>query len=485
MSADYGPAQWMPTSHYWQGRGGHAPKWIIIHGTAGGSTAQGIAQWFQTDDPPTSAHYIVGLNGEVVQCVAEANSAWANGVVTQGHDPWWSPSLNPNFLTFSIEHVKPDTDNRSQLTQAQKEASFALIQHLCDTYNIPKRAADANGGIAGHNSIDPVNRADCPNVFPWDELWGYLDGGANTVGVPSGWHDDGTHLTAPNGKQVMNGFRWWLLTHAWASDNWPLENEYYVKTLDITNPSLGSGTVQHFRRNILAWQEHTSNVIDLWSGAVAQAWEQRAVTAENSNKASSFAPVQSKSAAPTSSAASASAGPAAEAAPIAYMPPLKSAQQTASAAPRTTASAGAAPAAGFSLGAVTTAVADIAGVAGGAGDPLAQRISGIEQQLSQLLDSMNASPAAKKNAKKFGTDLENAAKQLENPTVRRTLFGNPKSLLRWVLMIVGLLFSDAVAWAISTFLHHQTTLPVPFLTVGTVLLSGVVFMGAFRMTPKH
>src|SRR5579859_6647323 len=113
MSADYAPAQWMPTNHFWAGRGGHSPRWIIVHGTAGGTRAESIARYFQTDDPPTSTHFVVGLNGEVVQCVAEANSAWGNGVVTQGHDAWWSSKLNPNFVTFSIEHVKPDTGNHS------------------------------------------------------------------------------------------------------------------------------------------------------------------------------------------------------------------------------------------------------------------------------------------------------------------------------------------------------------------------------------
>lgn len=184
MSADYAPAEWIPTSHFWSGRGGNKPRWIIVHGTAGGGAAQDVARCFQSNDPPTSTHFVIGRDGHVVQCVAESDSAWGNGVVTRGHDPWWTPKLNPNFVTFSIEHCKPDTGNQSDLTQAQKEASFALIAHLCDKYNIPKRPADANGGIAGHHSIDPVNRSFCPGPYPWDELWGYLEG-EGTVGRSS------------------------------------------------------------------------------------------------------------------------------------------------------------------------------------------------------------------------------------------------------------------------------------------------------------
>ncbi|MGH2515362.1 MAG: N-acetylmuramoyl-L-alanine amidase, partial [Ktedonobacterales bacterium] len=338
MSTDYKPAQWIPTSHYWAGRGGHAPKWIIIHGTAGGTSAQAVAYYFQTDDPPTSAHYVVGLEGEIVQCVAEANSAWANGVVTQGHDPWWSPQLNPNFLTFSIEHVKPATDNSSQLTDKQKQASFALIEHLCDTYNIPKREADANGGITGHYSIDPVNRSRCPGTFPWGDLWTYLSGGGNPMGVPAGWKDDGATLTAPNSKKVLNGFRWYVLNNGWDPNNWPLESEYYEQVIDVTNPKLGSGTVQHFRKSILAWQEGTSDVLDLWSGAIAQTWQQRALACEQSHAGVGTTPPQpgATSAAPVVTTRSANA-PDRTPAPMGYIPPLSAMQRQASLAPAKTA----------------------------------------------------------------------------------------------------------------------------------------------------
>jgi hypothetical protein len=36
------------------------------------------------------------------------------------------------------------------------------------------RLADATGGITGHFSIDPVNRSQCPGIYPWAALWAYL-----------------------------------------------------------------------------------------------------------------------------------------------------------------------------------------------------------------------------------------------------------------------------------------------------------------------
>lgn len=172
---------------------------IIIHGTAGGSSASGIAAWFastQNQSNPanrTSAHYVVGLQGSVYQCVDELEAAWGNGyisglikadgsgvglpVVGDGmyRDPWWSDALNPNLITISIEHVKASSDNSDLLTPLQQTASFRLIKDICTRLGIPTRPADASGGITGHFSIDALNRARCPGPYPWAALFAYLN----------------------------------------------------------------------------------------------------------------------------------------------------------------------------------------------------------------------------------------------------------------------------------------------------------------------
>jgi hypothetical protein len=170
-------AIWMPSPHFCYGRLGYTPKWLILHGTAGGSSAQNIATWFQDPASMVSSHYVIGQDGTIVQCVDENDWAWANGFLSNGHDPWWVAGVNPNLTTISIEHVKPDTNNDTPLTPAQQAASFALIERICRRWNIPMRAADSTGGITGHFSLDPVNRAHCPGNFPWDELWQTLEKG--------------------------------------------------------------------------------------------------------------------------------------------------------------------------------------------------------------------------------------------------------------------------------------------------------------------
>src|SRR5271166_5988838 len=168
-AAEFPGAIWTPSGHFWSGRNGQKASWIIIHGTAGGSSAQQVAGWFQQAQGgrPTSVHYVIGRDGAIVQCVHESDSAWGNGVLSNGHASFWNTNINPNLQTISIEHVKPDPNNTTALTAPQQAASFALIAYLCAKWHIPHRAADATGGITGHFSIDPVNRSFCPGNYPW------------------------------------------------------------------------------------------------------------------------------------------------------------------------------------------------------------------------------------------------------------------------------------------------------------------------------
>lgn len=185
-------ALWIPSPSYshmnWPYDGGK-PKWIIVHGTASGINypAQATARDFQTAG--ISTHYVVGYDGTIVQCVDEAAPAWGNGVISgpagvavQGnssgpHDAFWDTAghHDPNGCTISIEHSR-SSDNTSPLSNAQLSASFNLIAGICARWGIPRQYANANGGITGHFSIDPVHRAFCPGPYPWAQLINYLGG---------------------------------------------------------------------------------------------------------------------------------------------------------------------------------------------------------------------------------------------------------------------------------------------------------------------
>jgi hypothetical protein len=296
MSADYGPGLWLGNaSIHYGGWGIFVPRWIIVHKTAGDQTVQAVAATFAARG--TSTHYAVGEDGTVAQYVPENQAAWGNGGITGPaavavpgdasgpHDAWWDGVIdhNPNTQTFSIEHCTGSVDNSAPITPAQQAASFALIKHLCDAHNIPYHVFAvspyselATGGITGHFSMDPANRAFCPGPYPWAALYDYLINGGQTMGVPGGWSDsangdasnyDGV-LKAPNGVPVIHGFRNFVLTHPWASDNWPLAPEQGVSHPDPLNPTGCAGSYQLFRETWLIWQECDGHIFPRYAGEV-------------------------------------------------------------------------------------------------------------------------------------------------------------------------------------------------------------------------
>lgn len=76
-----------------------------------------------------------------------------------------------------------------------------------------------------------------------------------TMGIPIGWHDDGTTLSAPNGVPVVRGFRDYILNHMWDAANWPLAPEAGRQPLENGNTALGGGTFQIFRMTMLEWTQ--------------------------------------------------------------------------------------------------------------------------------------------------------------------------------------------------------------------------------------
>jgi len=170
-------AIWIPSPHYGT-RGAFAAKWLIIHSTAGGSSAEAIGEWFQNPASQAATHYVIGQDGTVVQCVDEGQSAWGNGRVEGGADSWWAASNpSPNQVTISIEHVKPSSDNSDLITPAQMAASVTLVRNIISRHPGIRMAYGTNdGGIIGHFSMSPQSRERCPGPYPWEQLFNELNG---------------------------------------------------------------------------------------------------------------------------------------------------------------------------------------------------------------------------------------------------------------------------------------------------------------------
>lgn len=242
---DYPGAVWSPNNNFDPDQG--AKDHIVIHGTAGGTSAEAIAQHFRDTEGttgPVSTQYIVDQIGKVVQTVLESDVAWGNGTYPM------------NIRGISIEHVKSTPDNSAELTPIQEQTSFKLIQDIRTRHNIPIE------NIIPHSAVIATA---CPGPYPWDRMRAFLTGGTTMSNVPAGWSDDGTILTAPNKIPVRGGFRDHVLASGWDPTNWPLEPEYNDDPIERSHPTLGAGAAQAFRWKRLCWCQ-SLGIYESWLG---------------------------------------------------------------------------------------------------------------------------------------------------------------------------------------------------------------------------
>ena len=124
---------------------------IIIHDT-GSMNIDGTIQWFEAVESKVSAHYVVGLDGKVVQCVPDSEVAWHAGISSL------HGRINVNDFSIGIELVN---DGVHDYTDDQMGALIELCARLCLEYEIPLNR------IVGHRDVAPGRKIDPGDKFPW------------------------------------------------------------------------------------------------------------------------------------------------------------------------------------------------------------------------------------------------------------------------------------------------------------------------------
>ncbi len=122
---------------------------IVIHYTANpGSTAQENRDYFNnlkdTHETSVSSHFVVGLDGEIVQCVPTWEIAYASN--ERNHD------------TVSIECCHPD--ETGEFTDATYASAVQLTAFLCKKYNLTEESVIRHYDVTGKN---------CPKYFVENE----------------------------------------------------------------------------------------------------------------------------------------------------------------------------------------------------------------------------------------------------------------------------------------------------------------------------
>ena len=156
------------------------PLAIVCHKTAGDAHVENVYNTFIAT--MRSTHFAVDTDGRVAQYVPLSRGAGGNCCPDKDQngnllsDSLWTPLAtqygNLNLCTISIEHCDPTSDNSNPMPPAQVDASNKLILWLCVKFNIP------TDHIKGHNSINPVQKPDCPGpTFDFGQLIRYVNAG--------------------------------------------------------------------------------------------------------------------------------------------------------------------------------------------------------------------------------------------------------------------------------------------------------------------
>lgn len=169
--------------NYLKGRCGWTPGLITLHTTDG--SYQGSCDWFCNPAAGVSAHYVIGLNGEITQCVDIADTAYVNGTTNKNPDDkrYYKKATNPivkarsvnaNYYTVGIEiagYYNKESDKCS-MTEKQKSAAIELIADIVT--EIKERYSSIipldRTRICGHYEVNPITKPFCGKGFPYDEI---------------------------------------------------------------------------------------------------------------------------------------------------------------------------------------------------------------------------------------------------------------------------------------------------------------------------
>lgn len=114
-----------------------------------------------------SAHYVVGLNGDVTQLVPEEKRAWHAGISS------WREFDNLNHNSIGIE-ISTMSMGQEPYSERQIQSLIELCQGIIERHHIPVK------NVVGHSDIAPTRKPDPGVAFPWQKL------AENGIGL---WYD--------------------------------------------------------------------------------------------------------------------------------------------------------------------------------------------------------------------------------------------------------------------------------------------------------
>lgn len=181
---EYDSAVWRPSPNYTRGRS-KAITTIVLHQTDGGPRFDRAAEHLCKPDGKVSAHFLIGRRGEVAQLVQINDVAWhasgVNGISvgiehcarTPGEldrgDRWAKLSRTQRAALLDpgcpAELLDSSTDPGLQITEAQLDASAALVSWLLRRLNLH------TGAVIPHCRVPGTSHLDCGRDVAAGGIW--------------------------------------------------------------------------------------------------------------------------------------------------------------------------------------------------------------------------------------------------------------------------------------------------------------------------
>lgn len=145
-------------TNYREGNG-KQNKYIVIHYVGAIGSAEGNCKYFQSNYRGASAHYFVGHEGEIWQCVQDKDIAWHVGAKRYKH-PY---CRNTNSIGIEMCCKKNSSNGTWYFEEETIKATIELTKELMAKYNIP-----ASNVIRHYDATGKV----CPEPYVRDtEAW--------------------------------------------------------------------------------------------------------------------------------------------------------------------------------------------------------------------------------------------------------------------------------------------------------------------------
>ena len=133
---------------------GKQNKYIVIHYTASTGGAEANCKYFQSNYRGSSAHYFVGHEGEIWQCVLDKDVAWHCGATRYKH-PY---CRNTNSIGIEMCCRKKLDSNTWYFEEETVKATIELVKELMKKYNIPAANVIRHYDVTGKVCPEPYVR---------------------------------------------------------------------------------------------------------------------------------------------------------------------------------------------------------------------------------------------------------------------------------------------------------------------------------------